>query len=480
MTDFNKLQRYDFPYNEDQVHAIDSFNEFLKNKDEQFFILSGAAGTGKSEVTKELIRSIKRRGTVCVTAPTHKAKRVTEQITNIKGKTCQQLLKLRPNFNLDNFDINKIIFDESRFSHDYIADYFAIMVDEAGMIGNSLKDLFIRKATKYKTKLIFVGDPYQLPPVNHDYSPIFRMKCPKFNLTKVVRQEGDNPLLDLLNIIRLDIRNGTTKGIAYIYKEASHFNDRGEGYITYKSNDLDHLHYFQEETLKYFDSETFENNINWCKFTSYTNEKILLWNQFIRDKLLNHPTDLVIKGDLLMCYKTIVDEFMSPIIINSEDYLVDSVERITKPDMNIEGFKVVLTNVYDLTTTKPLFIVDTKSKKNVINFLKIHNLLRQKARTSDHQNRYSNWNKYYGFKDNNLLIEDIKDDRGELLIAKDLSYSFSVTTHKTQGSTYNNIFTNLRDIAFNKYGSLRSDVNLVNRLLYVALSRAKEKAFLLI
>jgi hypothetical protein len=56
--------------------------------------------------------------------------------------------------------------------------------------------------TKYKIKIIYVGDPAQLKPVkDSDVSPVFR-KGKKIQLTKVERT-GDNPILKESTILRL-------------------------------------------------------------------------------------------------------------------------------------------------------------------------------------------------------------------------------------------------------------------------------------
>ena len=64
---------------------------------------------------------------------------------------------------------------------------------------------------------------------------------------------------------------------------------------------------------------------------------------------------------------------------------------------------------------------------------------------------------------------------------RDIDYGYSLTTHKLQGSTFDNIFVDVFDICnpITKYGKYaKTDINLRNRLLYVALSRAKHLAIL--
>lgn len=67
----------------------------------------------------------------------------------------------------------------------------------------------------------------------------------------------------------------------------------------------------------------------------------------------------------------------------------------------------------------------------------------------------NDWSKYFFYKKTVLDIRDV----------------YASTVHSSQGSTYKDVFINLRNIY--KY----SDENLM-RLVYVAVSRAKEKVYL--
>ena len=67
------------------------------------------------------------------------------------------------------------------------------------------------------------------------------------------------------------------------------------------------------------------------------------------------------------------------------------------------------------------------------------------------------------------------------VIKKDIDYGFGLSVHKSQGSTFDNVAVDLTDITW--YQSLKGykkayDINMRNRLIYVALSRARKKAIL--
>jgi hypothetical protein len=56
----------------------------------------------------------------------------------------------------------------------------------------------------------------------------------------------------------------------------------------------------------------------------------------------------------------------------------------------------------------------------------------------------------------------------------DIKYAYAYTIHKTQGTTVQEIYINLKDISNNVY-----DQELLHRLIYVAVTRAKTKVHIL-
>ena len=100
--------------------------------------------------------------------------------------------------------------------------------------------------------------------------------------------------------------------------------------------------------------------------------------------------------------------------------------------------------------------------------------------------RSKKWQDFYNFKNQNLTMVEIRDPDNykKILVDKDLDYGYAITAHKSQGSTYTHTFSNLANIV---YGNNVSDLNptpintaeMINRLFYVAASRAKESLTIL-
>lgn len=428
-------------------------------KENLFATLKGSAGTGKTTITKEFIDKCKFKYGIVVSAPTHKAKKVIERATNLKSFTIQKLLGLRPNTDLDDFNINFPQFDSGAESE--IQYYKMLIIDESSMLNTDLFELICKEASRYNVKVLFIGDELQLPPVNEIASKAITDISIMFNLTVIVRQKDTNPLADLLIALRNDILNSTNTFEQLLIETPNNINENEEGYLSLNPTE------FQIKMREEFNSQSYRDNKDYCKYTAWTNSSIAGSNKAIRG-YLTESQEILVKDDVLMGYKTITDMYEGTFITNSEEYIVDKVEKHINNFM-IDGYNVVL-KYWDYEAnafiqTRTLFIVNPT---DYINFMKQHNDILEKATKW----KGKAWKDYYNFKNYNLLISDILDKNGKLLVKKDIDYGYGITVHKTQGSTYENIFVNIKNIRGNK--------NIIERkkLIYVAMSRCTKKAYI--
>ena len=462
-------------FSESQSKAVDKFTEWYKDPTKLIFTLYGAAGTGKTYLIRHLLNSVINQSS-CVSAPTHKAVRVIEHMTGRKGKTLQSLHGLRPNFNLEKFNIDNVKFDS--LGNIYFRNYKIVLIDECSQIGSDLQDLNELRARQYNTKILYIGDAYQLPPVGERLSRTFEVDD-KFELTDIIRQEDTNPLLRMFKLIRSDILNNGSTFLEYINKNRRDVNEKGEGYLVVSKEDFKHL-------IKiYFNNDKFFNNTSYCRYAAWTNNSINTWNSYIRG-LLIEDTNVLSKDDLLTGYKTIVNEYLSPILINSEDYIVkDVIDRVSESD-----FKTYITTLQSIYDSSASFvnIIDHKDSDAFLRFYRQVDYLHRNAMYAKAADRGRIWREYFEFKDRHLVLTSfpIKDDRSKngirAWVNKDIDYGYGLTVHKLQGSTIENIFVNLFDICFigNKRISSVEGVELRNKLIYTALSRASKLAIILI
>lgn len=139
-------------FNPQFEHALELMENTAGN-----ILITGRAGTGKSTLL-DYFRSITDKEIV-VLAPTGVA------AVNVAGQTIHSFFRFRPDVTPDKIrKINDPVYKELD----------AIIIDEISMVRSDLLDLvdmFLRKNGKVKdapfggVQMIFIGDPYQLPPV---------------------------------------------------------------------------------------------------------------------------------------------------------------------------------------------------------------------------------------------------------------------------------------------------------------------------
>lgn len=469
--------------NDQQLAALEQMKAWVMAKDDLFFTLSGYAGTGKSTLVHQLIQFFyqeNRWKRVAVSAPTHKAKKVIAKTTKEDSFTIQKLLGLRPNTELENFDINRPQFDERADKE--IQNFKLIVIDEASMLNESLFDLIIKEAKSCRTKVLFMGDEAQLPPVNESISKIFTGITTKAHLTKVERQKDSNPLMGVYDLIRSDIKSQTdlfehTSSLTLLPRgEGNDSRQLQEGIVFHSTQKS-----FEEEVLPMFCTDEYKKDSDYIKLITYSNVSVQAWNKRIRDFIYDAlPKDLesigvhaalspLIAGDILLAYNTVMEDRDSILIENSSDYKVTSVNETPTKFDGIEVWEVVLRSVDE----------NIKSTINVVRpegagrFLVKHNRLLNTALSTTGQGRKFAWKNYYDFKSQHLLMGDLRGIGGELLVKKDIDYGYAITVHKAQGSTFINVGVSENNLDTNKNHEER------NKLKYVAFSRPTTKAIIL-
>ncbi len=189
----------------DQLKALKRFISWLDNDDiTNPFILTGYAGSGKTFLSMRILQHVENKN-LCwtVVAPTHKAVGVLRNYL-LKDdlsptwypSTLHRLLRLK--LKRKN-DIE--LCEKTNQTDKSLENLDLVLIDESSMIDSSLLEILLECAYSNKTRVVFVGDPAQLPPVNESQSPIFFLKrsC-KVILKQVVRHQG--PVLRLASFVR--------------------------------------------------------------------------------------------------------------------------------------------------------------------------------------------------------------------------------------------------------------------------------------
>lgn len=211
-----------------QKEALSAFENFLKS-DDAVFILKGYAGTGKTTLISHILEVASREKKVTkLMAPTGRAAKILGDKTAHTATTIHRAI----------YELSRIEVVEGSESEESKVEYrfplrqlcdsrrpgspispkdSLIIVDEASMIGSRktagelflfgtgilLDDILKFARLQDGGKILFVGDPAQLPPVGDtdsfaldvDYFLAKECSATSFELTDVVRQDSDSTIL---------------------------------------------------------------------------------------------------------------------------------------------------------------------------------------------------------------------------------------------------------------------------------------------
>jgi len=461
--------------NDDQRNALSGIKAFLEDSAKLFCCLSGAAGTGKSTIIKEAISGRRR---VAVTAPTHKAKKVVGQFTGRGAQTLHYLLGLRPDMSLEAFDKHNLLF--TQMSRGSMGDYSVVIVDECSMINRDLDELIKRNAIKCNTKVIYLGDPYQLTPVKkkkeersgtYDWeegpetniSPVFTDEDTlHLQLTKVERQQDSNPLMFVYDKIRADINSleDQFEHQTIIHgDEGIKFYDRPEEFAQHL------LTTFREKNIAAWPYN--------AKMLCWRNDTIRRWNNYVRKNLYGNIKEPIQEGEVMMGYKNIRREGDEKglLVQNSSEYVVTGIRDNVHGA--ISGWEVKLRDVDNPANEESAVFIVRPDEGNYLRFLAKEQYYLERAKKADPAVRANMWRQYYNFKNRYLLMEKLVSKAGTVLVDKDIDYAYVLSVHRAQGSSYKYVFIDENDLNAN------SDHTERNRLKYVALSRPTNIAHIL-
>jgi len=450
-------------FNVEQFDGIKKIRNWLNNG-QTFFTLAGYAGTGKSTIIKKILDDY--HWGVVVSAPTHKAKKVIINTTGEDGQTLHALLGLRPDVNLDEFNPNSPVFNPIALPK--ICDYNFVIIDEASMINQELYDLIQEKTKNSRTKVLYMGDPAQIPPVGEKESVVFNQTDNEFHwLTKIERQNDTNPLAFIYDALRnnLDRLDGG-------FQRVTNMNELGEGVIFMVDKKK-----FRDAIIDRFLSPEFQKDTDYVKVIAWRNETVMASNKIIRTALFGNKTDIIEENDILMAYRSVSSENQrTNLIENSADYRVIEKSDLEENHFDVKGYRVKLREDLAKGHFKyiDVFIVNSEDHDNLHHYAEVHDYFRDMGKSNKKM-----WGKYYDFRRNNLIMVTVDKFRNGMLrgssdiIVKDLDYGYAITGHKSQGSTYSHVFVLENDINVNWILKER------NQIKYVALTRPSVSATVL-
>lgn len=292
-----------------------------------------------------------------------------------------------------------------------------IIIDECSMIDRNLyKEI---QALTINCKIIFVGDHCQLAPVKETLSPIYNQRLPFFNLTEPMRNSGQPALMEI----------------------CSQFRDIVEGKAPFSPirevpGVIDHV---SPQEMQALIDKTFINQNDDARILAYTNRRVLEYNDYIRG-LRNLPIEYTIGEHLVVNNAVTLPNGTIP--VESEVEIIDMkppADHYIEEGVSLSCHRSIIRHkiIGDITVAIP---------ENYTHYREL----------KDYYKNRKNWRMHYH------LAENYPDLR-----PRDAS-----TVHKAQGSTYDVTFVDLTDI------STCTNNDQVARMLYVAVSRARERLVL--
>jgi exodeoxyribonuclease-5 len=414
--------------NSEQSTAVSRLLDFIEDPDpiSPFFTFAGYAGTGKTFCMREVVaRTAGSHTNFAYTAPTNKAAKVLKQVTGSAG-TIYSLLGLR----IDKTgELKQVIAGKPP---EGLEDLDCIFVDEGSMVNKNLLKELRANAEKFKFKVVFMGDPAQLPPVGEIHSPIWDLGIGA-SLTQVMRH--DNQILELVT----EIRSVIDSPAPCINIKSNHSNSDGVWKLTKSA--------FKESIFKAVQAGEFADG-NQSKVIAWRNVRVAEYNALIRNALYGVESQATpwMVGERIVaaapCERN--DEML---MTTDEEAVVESVINCKHP-MEPKYQAIELKATTEIGKSVRLLVLHPASQAQ---FDADCQQLAHMAATTPKL-----WKKFWDLKD---LFHDIR-------------YAYAITAHRSQGSTYENVWVDYQDILLNR---TRREAF---QCLYVACSRPTTRLIL--
>lgn len=419
--------------NEGQKAAADSFMDFMFSDETEMRIV-GPGGVGKTALvnhlsidgllqankTAELLTAgsyVPFYPIVCAT--TNKAVSVLQEQFPIKKlQTVHKVFGLR--VKIDYRSGNQVL---SRTNRNHSVNGAVVFIDEASMISQKLYDLL--KMIAVDCKFVFIGDPAQLTAVKSKSSHV---------LTKAIRE------VELAEPVR------TNK------------QDLQELWDSYRDNVFDHsknillpqdthnINWIPRNEMYRHAAQSIQNGEH-VRIVSYTNNQVIKGNTEVRREL-GLPKNIV-SGD---------------VVINSNYYCA---AKVVAASNNLSISVDAPIKVHDVLDTKTVEFADGIKIDTVsMRVQYCHDPSTVISVSTDHR-QYRNALKALAAKKEWLDYFTAKEK------IADLRYDYSSTVHKAQGQTFDAVYIDLKDI------DTCTTEDGIRRLLYVAVSRARHKVYLI-
>jgi len=414
-------------FNEGQVAAVDNLQQFLDPADPRaFYGLFGFAGTGKSTVLSFLGHTeIAHRRHIAMCAPTHKAVSVLQRMKTPRSalrhfETIHKMLHIKGR--VDERTGETVFETHNRFSEMPLIEknFDTLVVDECSMLDKEKVELLEELVKHHDIKIIYVGDPYQLPPVTEEN--LNKGRSYSFNVSsRTVLKEVERS-------------HGPVAAVTHAARRAIGKDLRIDIPETEQTARLQS----EAELLRRFMPVCDTGQI-----LTYYNADVKKWNDRVRAQIHGPGVPHFVAGDRLSAAKTI------GAISASQEFVVREAKRVKHKDIECWqlDFEDELFRLFacEPSQNQARIAQETKLKKTWLD--------RRKKGHGSRQS-YERWDEFR-------------------TTFQDLRHGYARTIHTSQGSTYEQVFIEEGPLYDNFWKP--HVLKFRGKLLYVAYSRAAKE-----
>jgi hypothetical protein len=440
--------------NKEQEELKNNIQKFINGGENGFFGVVGAGGTGKTYVICQSIDVTKAifLGATNKVVGNLRAGLKKNGFVDVNSKTVDSFLGFKMVKDHNNRTITKRRIPKLENIPKII------VIDEISLLNNECFEYLMK--LKNKRKFILIGDNRQIPPIEDDFerddlgfkvSKIFNQLDYKFELTIQQRQKKGSDLFDLIK----NFRDNMHLTINF-EKMANKFNNKND-ILFYNNNDKELKEIIRGKNPI---AVCFKNltclSFNWLIGSTKTNNKGYKVNE------LNVGDVVFFDG----FYHRGDERFYT-----SETVTILEIDERVNDEMLIDGSEKVVNFNYKM--------VRVKKESGVQAIIYVGNGYKETlypikyridwciGKLKKEIEKLKEGNKYKFVLQKKIAELNTKYNDLKLGFAT-LKKPFAITSHKSQGSTYNDVIIPIYDYA-NKYPQD------VNQLMYVAMSRANER-----
>lgn len=461
-------------YNKEQQSAIVNAVSFLKTNTDptQYYVIEGKAGTGKTTITKEILKEFEDEQ-IYVAAVSHKAKGVIKSSfgDDTRGKKFFSIAGLLGMKGINDNDTQTTKFQVGLKVPLLDNPPALLVIDEASMITEDVlkKIIDINSSLSRPFQMLFLGDIGQIQPIRDEQSEFYRThkdllnkKSDIFNskhkskLITRVRQGEANPILPYADYFweNSQKENPELNPTQHIVRN-NQITDKGS--LLFSNSESEVLN----SVIKAVKNAVEKGLTNHVKIVTYhVNEKTEL-NQKIHEALFGKDSDYS-KGDMLILNSPYDLPDVNATMENSSEIQIKSIQ-----DTDVDEFGVhtlyLETNgtAYTRTGNEQKDCVIQVVSRNDIGLYnqKLQELASYAKRQTNRALKKQAWSDFWEYKGRYA----------------DVDFGYAITAHKSQGSTYDIVVVDEKDIM----GTTATSNQEKSELIYTALTRPRKTAIVI-